>query len=100
MPKAVREFIVVPPADRVEELVADAERFDAHLHENFPGYSFSMSPVSPFGSDTFQVIPMLGTAGDAKNPGTLAPQPERWVLDDIIQVCRRFDVGASKRRDS
>lgn len=96
--KAVNQFIVVPPDDRMEGVAQNKELFTAHLNESFPSYEFFLHKESPFESDDFQIIPIAGTAGDEANPGEVRKMPERWVLDDIVQVCRRFDVTNTKRR--
>jgi hypothetical protein len=46
---------------------------------------------------------VVGKVGAAKDPDEVTDmrdQPERWVLDDIVEVCRRFDLTSSKRRSS
>lgn len=97
--KAVTEFIVLPPDDADD----DHGRIKAHLGEAFPGYKFTTVPGMPLASDEFQVIPVMGTVGGgevADEVGGMCEEPERWLLDDIVQVCRRFDVTTAKRRAS
>lgn len=96
--KAVNQFFVVPPEDQREGVVENKELFKAHLNESFPAYEFLVQKNSPFESDDFQIIPIAGVVGDEENPGEMREMPERWVLDDIVQVCRRFNVSTSKRK--
>lgn len=100
--KAVSQFIVAPPADQRSEIMGAKEHFKAHLSENFPGYDFLVTTKAPFDDSDFQVIPMMGTVG-ADNDGAgseMRDMPEQWFLDDIVQVCRRFDIANSRRRAS
>ena len=97
--KAVTKFIVLPPADAD----SDTGRIDAHLGEKFPGYEFTTVSGLPLAGDSFKVIPIMGTVGDGETPGEISDMnddPERWLLDDIVEVCRRFDVTTAKRRVS
>lgn len=95
----VNQFLVVPPEERMAAVEGNKDLFKAHMNQSFPSFEFMVTPVSPFESDDFQVIPIMGTAGDGfKEPGEMREEPEKWLLDDIMQVCRRFDVSGSKRR--
>ena len=96
--RAVNQFLVVAPEDRRDDVTENKELFEAHLNESFPAYEFLVHKNSSFESDDFQVIPVAGVAGDDDNPVEMRKLPERWVLDDIVQVCRRFDISTSKRR--
>lgn len=97
--KTVSQFIIVPPTRRVEEFLGAQDRFSAYLSDHFPGYEFRIAENSPFRSEDFQVVPIMG--GESKQSNLvggfemLVP-PERAVLDEMLKVCRSFDVSKSR----
>ncbi|MCV3737929.1 hypothetical protein OCK02_17135 [Rhizobium sp. TRM96647] len=97
--KAVSQFVIAPPTRRVDEFVGAQDRFSAYLSDHFPGYEFRVAGNSPFRSDDFHVVPIMGDARKLATPDgrfeMLAP-PERALLDEILQVCHRFDVSKSR----
>lgn len=92
--KEVTKFLVVPPSDTEE---VDGS-FKSGLRNEFPGCEFELAAIPPLGSESFQVIPVMGTIGGGKSE--MREKPEQWLLDDILQVCRRFEVSKVKRRAS
>lgn len=97
--KAVSQFITVPPTRRVEEFLGAQDRFSAYLSDHFPGYEFRVAGNSPFRSEDFQVVPIMG--GESKQSNLVGGfemrvPPERAVLEEIIQVCHRFNVSKSR----
>ncbi|MBB3979117.1 hypothetical protein GGQ64_004353 [Rhizobium azooxidifex] len=97
--KAVSQFIIVPPTRRVEEFIGAQDRFSVYLSDHFPGYEFRIAGNSPFRSDDFQVVPIMGGESKQSNPDggfEMRIPPERVVLEEIVQVCRSFDVSKSR----
>lgn len=97
--KTVTQLIIAPPTGRTEELLSAQDRFSAYLSEHFPGYEFRVAGNSPFESDDFVVVPVMGGGDKPSTPDggfEMLDPPERAVLHEILQVCRRFDVSKSR----
>ncbi|WP_172751204.1 hypothetical protein [Ensifer sp. LCM 4579] len=86
------EFVIVPPEDMRESILAAADRLKAWLSGRFPGYRFRIETRPPLAGETFQVIPIMnaGSNGDAIRMAE-APAPD--LLAAIREACRGFQPG-------
>ncbi|MBY5692015.1 hypothetical protein HFO41_24850 [Rhizobium leguminosarum] len=90
--REVLEFIIVPPFGQRAAVTAAKERFENYLANRFPGYSFRVGPFAPVGDeDEFSVLPLMNFPGDDGKSYMCTP-PKRWLLQDIAQACRDFDL--------
>lgn len=96
--KAVSQFVIVPPTGQTDVYLGAQDRFSAYLSDHFPGYGFRITGNSPFVSDEFVVVPIMGGGESNRADGgfEMRAPPERTVLDEILQVCQRFDVSKSR----
>ncbi|KQS79068.1 hypothetical protein ASG25_10810 [Rhizobium sp. Leaf384] len=92
--KEVTKFLVMPPAGTDE---IDG-RFKKHLRDEFPGCEFEVAQIPPLASEEFQVLPVMGKVSG--KDAAMYEKPEKWFLDDIVSVCRRFEVSKDKRKAS
>lgn len=97
-------FMIMPPNELNDDIVAKKELFENYMSVEFPGYKFELvdlrllRPVGrgqkvQFGDGTkFAVMPMLGATG-----GRFLQMPDVELLREISQACEKFDVVKTKR---
>ncbi len=90
--REVTEFVVVPPYAERHLVEAAKERMKHYLENRFPGYTFRIAQFAPVGDEgDFCVVPMMGFVGD-DGKSRLCDEPKRWLVSDIHQACREFDL--------
>ncbi len=90
--REVLEFIIVPPFDQRAAVTAAKDRLENYLSQRFPGYAFKVGPFAPVGDDEeFCILPLMNFIGDDGNSYMCIP-PKRWLLQDIANACREFDL--------
>lgn len=88
----VIEYIVMPPLDQRDAVMAAKERFEHYLSNRFPGNTFKISPFVPVGDgEDFCVLPIMNYQGDDGH-SYMCNQPKRWFMQEIAQACREFDL--------
>ncbi|KKZ89030.1 hypothetical protein [Rhizobium phaseoli] len=96
MSKEVLSFIIVPPFDRRSAVAAAKDRLENYLSHRFPGYDFKVGPFAPVGDDeAFCVLPIMNFVGDDGKSYMCEP-PSRWLLRDIANACRAFDLDGRR----
>ncbi|WP_174015546.1 hypothetical protein [Rhizobium rhizogenes] len=91
--REVLEFVIVPPFEQRAAVAAAKERLENYLSMRFPGYAFQVGPFAPVGDDEeFCVLPLMNFVGD---DGTIymCTQPNRWLMKEIADACRQFDLN-------
>lgn len=90
--REVLEFIIVPPFEQRAAVAAAKERFESYLGNRFPGYRFKVGPFAPVGDEEeFSVLPVMNFPGDDGKSNMCTP-PKRWILQEIADACRDFDL--------
>lgn len=104
MSKVATVFMIMPPNELNDEIVAKKDHFENHLAVEFPGYTFEvvdlrlLRPVDrgrkiQFGNGTrFAVIPLMGATG-----GPILQMPDSDLIQEITNACEKFDVENVKR---
>ncbi|KQV28134.1 hypothetical protein ASC97_07240 [Rhizobium sp. Root1203] len=88
----VIEFIIVPPYERRVAVAAAKERFEHYLGNRFPGLTFKVAAFAPVGDeDEFCIVPIMNFLDD-EGRSRMCVEPKRWVLQDIAQACKEFDL--------
>ncbi|KQV31112.1 hypothetical protein [Rhizobium sp. Root1204] len=86
----VIQYIVVPPFEQRDKIIASKERLEHYLGGRFPGNSFMVAPFAPIGGgDEFCVLPIMNFVGD-DGDSYMCKEPKRWFMQEIAQVCRAF----------
>ncbi len=89
----VIQYIIVPPFEQRDKVIASKERLEHYLDNRFPGNSFKVARFAPIGDDLeFCVLPVMNFVGDDGN-SYMCKEPKRWFMTDIAQACREFDQG-------
>jgi hypothetical protein len=108
MPRAVTLFMIFAPEDRNDEIVASAELLESHMATEFRGYHFEvvdlndLKPVEPgqtvrFGDGTdFAIIPLMGLV-NADEIAEMARRPDKDLISDMYDACRKFDPAKARR---
>lgn len=89
----VIEFIIVPPLNKLEAVGAARERIVHYLESKFPGYRFIVPKMVPVDGDEveFSVMPLMGYIGDNGKSRMCTP-PKPWLMAEIAQACKEFDL--------
>ncbi len=96
MSKEVLSFIIVPPFEQRAAVAAAKERLEKYLSYRFPGYDFKVGPFAPVGEEgAFSVLPIMNFVGD-DGKSYMCEQPSRWLLHDIANACRSFDLNGQR----
>jgi hypothetical protein len=86
----VIQYIIVPPFERRDEVIAAKERLEHYLGGRFPGNSFTVARFAPIGDDEeFCVLPIMNFVGD-DGKSYMCKEPRRWFMQEIAQACREF----------
>ncbi|MDK4720095.1 hypothetical protein PH552_12145 [Rhizobium sp. CNPSo 3968] len=94
--REVLEFVIVPPFDMRAEVAAAKDRLENYLSHQFPGYGFQVGPFAPVGDDEeFCVLPLMNFIGDDGRSYMCIP-PKRWLLQEIADACRKFDLKGKR----
>ncbi|MDM9644499.1 hypothetical protein [Rhizobium sp. S163] len=94
--REVLEFIIVPPFEHRAAATAAKEFFETYLSNRFPGHRFRIGPFAPVGDDDdFCVLPIMNFLGD-DGKSYMCNQPKRWLLQEIADACREFDVAGRR----
>ncbi|MGM5010001.1 hypothetical protein ACD592_12840 [Rhizobium sp. 969_B3_N1_2] len=92
----VLEFIIVPPYEQRAAVAAVKERFENYLGNRFLGYRFKVGPFSPVGDEEeFAVLPVMNFPGDDGKSYMCTP-PKRWLLHEIADACKQFDLNGKR----
>lgn len=87
----VIQYIIVPPFEQRDKVVAAKERLEQYLGDRFPGNSFTVARFAPIGDhEEFCVVPIMNFVGD-DGKSYMCKEPRRWFMQDIAQTCREFD---------
>lgn len=101
-------FMIMPPADLNEEIVAAAALLETHLETSFPGYTFEVVDLRlvkgtkpgqrvTFGDGTrFAAIPLMGEVNSGK-PQPKFEVPPSELYEAIVTACHAFDVEEYRR---
>ena len=90
--REVLEFIIVPPFEQREAVAAAKDRLENYLSVRFPGYCFRVGVFVPVGDEEeFCVLPLMNFVGD-DGKSYMCTQPSRWLMQEIADACRQFDL--------
>lgn len=88
----VIQYIVVPPFQQRDKVIAAKERLEHYLSDRFPGNSFTVARFAPISDEEeFCVLPIMNFVGD-DGQCYMCKAPKRWFMQEIAQDCRDFDL--------
>lgn len=87
----VIQYIVVPPFEHREKVIAAKEWLEHYLSDRFPGNSFTVARFAPIGDHKeFCVLPIMNFVGDDGRT-YMCKEPKRWFMREIAQACGEFN---------
>ncbi|KQY39974.1 hypothetical protein [Rhizobium sp. Root483D2] len=91
----VIQYIIVPPFEQRDKVIAAKERLEHYLCGRFPGNSFTVARFAPIGDDEeFCVLPIMNFVGDDGN-SYMCKEPKRWFMKEIAQTCKDCQLSVS-----
>lgn len=94
----VTEFVIIAPLAHREKLRASADRFDAWMAEEFPGYHFSVvePAVAIEEAEVTFVLPVMNRAVEAGkwDATPMCAPPDPVVVHAITKRLEAFSKGA------
>ncbi len=88
----VIQYIIVPPYEQRDKVVASKERLEHYLSDRFPGNSFTVARFAPIGDgEEFCVLPIMNFVGD-DGSSYMCKEPKRWFIREVAQACWEFEV--------
>lgn len=91
-PDDVTDFVIVPPYEPQRRVGAEQELLSL-LKRRFPGFGFHVASVRHVACDhDFSVLPVMEYVGDNAQSRPCR-RPSRWLLAEIREACRSFEVG-------
>ncbi|MGO4641679.1 hypothetical protein AB4Z43_24880 [Mesorhizobium sp. 2RAF45] len=86
----VKQFIIVAPASRKNEIALCRERLADYLARRFPRYAFDIAKLAPVqDEDHFIPIPIMSyRSPDGDN--LICKPVDKWVVSEIAEACADF----------